>query len=63
MLLITTAHYTFLEARVPEVTKNLFYVLPIRWSQIPIFLGSSSWTIKIGDIVEETTNLETEINV
>ena len=63
MLLITTAHYTFLEARVPEVTKNLFYVLPIRRSQIPIFLGSSSWTIKIGDIVEETTKLETEINV
>ena len=29
--------------RHPEVTKNLYYVLYIRRSQIPIFLGS--WTI------------------
>ena len=42
---IQTAHHTFLESRHPEVTKNLYYVLPTRGSQIPIFLGSSSWTI------------------
>ena len=44
-LLIRTAHHTFLEGRHPEVTKNLYYVLSIRRSQIPIFLGTSSWTI------------------
>ena len=43
-LLIQTAHQTFLESRHPEVTKNLYYVLSTRRSQIPIFLGSSSWT-------------------
>ena len=42
---IQTAHHTFLESRHPEVTKNLYYVLYSGWSQIPIFLGSSSWTI------------------
>ena len=42
---IQTAHHTFLESRHPEVTKNLYYVLFSGWSQIPIFLGSSSWTI------------------
>ena len=42
---IQTAHHTFLESRHPEVTKNLYYVLSTRRSQIPIFLGSSSWTI------------------
>ena len=42
---IQTAHHTFLESRHPEVTKNLYYVLCSGWSQIPIFLGSSSWTI------------------
>ena len=44
-LLIWTAHHTFPESRHPEVTKNLYYVLFTRWSNIPIFLGSSSWTI------------------
>ena len=42
---IQTAHQTFLETRHPEVTKNLYYVLSTRRRQIPIFLGSSSWTI------------------
>ena len=40
-----TAHHTFLESRHPEVIKNLYYVLSTCRSQIPIFLGSSSWTI------------------
>ena len=39
---IQTAHHTFLESRHPEVTKNLYYVLSISQSQIPISLGSSS---------------------
>ena len=33
-LLICTAHHT-LQSRHPEVTENLYYVLSIRWSQIP----------------------------
>ena len=41
---IQTAHHTFVESRRPEVTKNLYYVLSTCWSQISIFLGSSSWT-------------------
>ena len=44
---IRTAHHSFLESKHPEVTKNLYYVLSTRQSQIPIFLGSSSWTIFI----------------
>ena len=39
---IRTDHH-FLESRHPEVVKNLYYVLSSRWSQIAIFLGSSSW--------------------
>ena len=31
-----------------EVTKNLYYALLTRRSQIPIFLGSSSWTKEFG---------------
>ena len=42
---IQTAHHTFLESRHPEVTKNPNYVLYSLRSQIPIFLGYSSWTI------------------
>ena len=42
---IQTVHHIFLEIRHPEVTKNLYYVLSSRRSQISIFLGSSSWTI------------------
>ena len=34
---IQTAHHTFLESRHPEVTKNLYYALFIRRSQIPNF--------------------------
>ena len=30
---VQTAHYTFLESRNPEVTKNLYYVLSTHWSQ------------------------------
>ena len=41
---IQTAHHIFLESRYLEVTKNLYYVLSSRRSQIPIFLGSTSWT-------------------
>ena len=41
---IQTAHHIFLESRHLEVTKNLYYVLSSRRSQIPIFLGSTSWT-------------------
>ena len=37
-LLLRTAHHTFLESRHPELTKNLYYVLCTRQSQIPIFL-------------------------
>ena len=44
-LLIWTGHHTFPESRHPEVTKNLYYVLSTRQSQILNFLGSSSWTI------------------
>ena len=39
----SSSHF-FLETRHPEVTKNLYYVLSTQRSQIPIFLGSSSWT-------------------
>ena len=35
----------FPEGRHPEVTKNLYFVLSTRRSQIPIVLDSSSWTI------------------
>ena len=42
---IQTAHHTFLESRHPDVTNNLYYVFYSSQSQIPIFLGSSSWTI------------------
>ena len=45
-LLIPTAHHTFLESRHPKVTKNLYYILSTRRSQISIFLGSSSWAIR-----------------
>ena len=38
------AHHEFLESRHPEVTKNLYYVFSTCRSQIPIFLGPSSWT-------------------
>ena len=34
---IWTTHHTFLESTHPEVTKNLYYVLSPRRSQIPIF--------------------------
>ena len=34
---IWTAHHVFLERRHSEVTKNLYYVLYTRRSQIPIF--------------------------
>ena len=44
-LLIWTSHHTFLKSRHHEVTKNLYYVLSTCRSQIPIFFGSSSWTI------------------
>ena len=37
-------HHTFAESRHPEVTKNVYFVLSTRRSQIPIFLGSRSWT-------------------
>ena len=33
-----------LERRLPDVTENLYDVLSTCRSQIPIFLGSSSWT-------------------
>ena len=35
---IQTAHHAFLESRLPDVTKNLYYALPTHWTQIPIFL-------------------------
>ena len=35
----------FSRKQTPEVTKNLYYVLSTRRIQIPIFLGSSSWTV------------------
>ena len=42
---IRTTHYTFLESRHPEVTKNLYHVLSTRRSQIHTLLGSSPWSI------------------
>ena len=43
-LLISAAHHTFLESGHPEITKNLYHALSTYQRQIPIFLGSSSWT-------------------
>ena len=45
-LLIQKAHHSSLESAHLEVTKNLYYALSTSQSQILIFLGSSSWTIK-----------------
>ena len=45
---IETVHHTFLESGHPEVTKNLYYALFTRRSQI--FLGSSSWAKSIINI-------------
>ena len=45
-LLIQKSHHTFLESAHLGVTKNLYYALSTSRSQIPIFLGSSSWTLK-----------------
>ena len=42
-----TDRRTFLESRHPGLTKNLYYVLSNYRSQIPISLGSSSWTKSI----------------
>ena len=39
---IWTAYHTFLESRPPDITKNIC-VLSTRQSQIPSFLGSSSF--------------------
>ena len=61
-LLTWTAHYTFLEKRHPEVTKNPYYVLFNRRRQLPISLGSSSWTIKVNifnSVIDGITNQET----
>ena len=44
-ILIWTAHHTFPESRHPEVTKDQYYVLFTHCRKIPIFLGSSLWTI------------------
>ena len=45
LLPIRTTHHTFLKSKQPAVTKNLFYVLSTRQSQIPIFLVPSSGTL------------------
>ena len=59
-LLTWTAHYTFLEKRHPEVTKNPYYVLSNRRRQLPISLGSSSWTIKSIFLIQSQTALPTK---
>ena len=54
---IWTADHTFLESRHPEATKNPYYFLSTHRSQIPIFLGSSSWTTSY-DFREDKVNLQ-----
>ena len=48
---IRTTHHTFLQSRQPAVTKNLYYVLSTRRSQIPIFLvpAQGLYIMKLGD--------------
>ena len=53
---IQTAHHTFRESRRSEVTKNLYYVSSTRRSQIPIFLGSSSWTVRCWLLIKRQSN-------
>ena len=61
-LQIQTAHHTFPENRHPEVTERLYYVLFTCQSEIPTFLGSSSWII-IAQIIMMLVLINMVLNV